>query len=497
MTSAGTARLDRVLGYALPLLLLILLADLVDGVVRGPQLLWNEVRLARAFSVAYGCILYPSEHTLGPIIGTLHAPVGYLLYTGLAFLKDPATALVAGCSLTVVLCLGPVLWVHMRAAGPGKDGRLVGAYGFLACASLILSQAGGIELALRIHVDAGAIGFAILSAGILGAARVPVGNLALACSAALSMLSVACKQTMAPIPVALACYLLLAEGPRRFIRYVLVQLLSGALIGAIMMLIFRPPEALVFNTYTLARNFHTIESMQHILEGMYAERVVLAAVIPALAVLVAYAFFVGNGGARARLRAHPWLAFLFVAVFQTPIALRGYAAGGADNHLAVVTVFLTMAVTVGLTSLRSPDAEHRLSIPPLIQRALLFGIVVAALTIPWRLSGSFATLRSVPAETAFQYEKLRPGRVYFPLNPLAVLLADGKLTHFDVSVGDRARAGFPITPAQFAAGLPPHYQLVAYPSTYDPPESPEVIQLLRTLRPAQEPGLEGWQVFGR
>jgi hypothetical protein len=480
-----TTRLDRLLRYALPLLLLIFAADLLDGIVRGPQWMWNESRLASAFSLAYGYTLYPGQHALGPIIGTVHAPVGYVVYAGLAFLKDPLTALLAGCALTVLLYFTPLLWVHMRA---GEDSRLTRIYGFLACSAVALATPGTNYSALNIHVDAVAIAAAVIALGIPATARAPVGNGMLACSAALSVLSVASKQTMAPVPVALACFLLLAEGPRRFLRYVLLQLVSAVLIGAALLVAFRPLRDLFFNTFTWAVHLGGPPAQGRLLEGLYMERVSLAALVPVLAVLLAGVLF-GDGGLRARLNANRWLVFFFAAVLQVPFALRAWTTPGADvNHLGVVTLFVALAVTTGL--LMAPP------IPMLVQRALLAGIIVASLNFPWQLPRNLAQLPRTPAEIACRYEKSHPGRVYFPMNPLAVLLADGKLTHFGGALFDRERAGFPVTAEQFASGLPLRYQLIAYPPTYDPPQSAPLARVLDSMQPVEEPGLEGWRVFG-
>ena len=113
----ASARLDRVLRYALPLLLLIFAADLLDGVVRGPQWMWNESRLASAFSLAYGYSLYPGEHALGPVIGTLHLPLGYVVYAGLAVLKDPLAALALTATLPTT---GATVYLRLYSVINGK-----------------------------------------------------------------------------------------------------------------------------------------------------------------------------------------------------------------------------------------------------------------------------------------------------------------------------------------------------------------------------------------
>jgi hypothetical protein len=480
------ARLDRALRYALPLLLLIFAADVFDGIVRGPQWMWNEARLARGLSLAYGYPLYPGEHALGPIIGTMHAPLGYVVYTCLAVFKDPVAALLAGCALSALLYFIPLLWIHLRG---GHGARLSGAYGFLACAAIVLASPGSNYSSLNIHVDAAALSAAVLAAGILATARGPMNTGLLASSALLSVMSVFAKQTMAPVPVALACFLLFAEGPRRFARYLLLQAASCALAGGAVLAAFRPPRDLLFNTYTLATHLRGPEGTARLLDGLYDERVTLAALVPVLAVLLIGLLFGATGSLRSTLHANPWLVFLFAAVFQIPFSLRGWTTSGGDfNHLGVVTLFVALTVTTALVM--NPP------IPVLVQRALLVGIIVAALSFPWQLARDLAQLPNSPAEIAFQYEKHNPGRAFFPMNPLAALLADGKPTHFAFALYDRERAGFPVTTEQFAAGLPPHYRLIAYPPSYDSPPSRPLARLLESMQAVKEPGLEGWRVFG-
>ena len=485
----GLARFDRALRYACPFLFLVVVLNLLYGMAHGPQWMWNEVRLAPGFSLAYGYRLYPGEHALAPIAGTLYSPIGHLLYAGLAFLHDPTEAIVAGCALSMALYFIPLLWVHLGAAG---ESRLIGLYGFLACAALALAGRGTNYSAMNVHVDASAICASVLAAGIIAIGRTPFSRRALAISAALAVLPVACKQTMAPVPLALAAFLLLAHGAKTFIRYVVLELAAGAAIGGAILLIFGPPRDLWFNVYWLATHRPRIGGLPRVLEGLADARLSLEAAAPALVALAVMAWIGRTRGWRATLADNRWLVFVVVALFELPFALKAWITAGGDyNHLGVVTLFIALAATAGLTMARGP------ALTGLVQRALLAGIVGATLPFPWNLRHALATVRDNPSEVAFRYEKRHPGRAYFPFNPLASLLASGHLTHFDVSLSERAEAGCPITPAQFAAGLPPRFQLVAWPPTYDPPGSPSVIHLLQSMRPVHEPGLEGWHTFAR
>jgi hypothetical protein len=103
-------------------------------------------------------------------------------------------------------------------------------------------------------------------------------------------------------------------------------------------------------------------------------------------------------------------------------------------------------------------------------------------------------VRTSATQVAYNYERQHPGRAYFPVNPLAALLAEGRLTHLDAALFDRELAGFPINAEQFAAGLPSGYQLVAYPPGHAP-RAAVLRELLKDKPLVEEPGLEGWSVY--
>ncbi|HTP87876.1 MAG TPA: hypothetical protein VMJ34_13060 [Bryobacteraceae bacterium] len=483
----SVSRFDRILRLAFPGFLFLLVLNLLDGILRAPSWMWNEVRLARSFSLTSGYALYPGEHSTQPIIGTMHAPVGYLVYAGLAFLREPLIAIVAASMLSAALCLTPLYWIHRRAEPLDSVSR---RWGFLACASLVVAGPGTFYSVVNIHVDAAATCTSVLAAGLLVTGRRPLPQGTLACSAVLAVLSVFSKQTMAPVPIALALFVLFSEGRRQFIRYVLLLIVPTAVLTTAFLLAFRPVADLVFNVWTMALRLKSVShASARLLEGLRAERATLTVLPPLLAILLTTFLYDPGKTLRLRFQNNRWLVFLIVAMFQCPVAIRAWTTSAGDlNHLGAVNLFLILAVTTGL--MLAP-------IPRLIQRALLSGAVVAGISLPIYLSRSIRLLASSPVETAFLYERRYPGRAYFPMDPLAVLLARGRLTHFDFALHDRERAGFPIAPQQLSAGLPARYQLIAYPPLYDPPQSRAIASLLASMHPVTEPGLEGWRVFAR
>ncbi len=463
---------------------LLILAALCDEVLQNVVVWhWNDARLARSVALWYGYGLYPGRDSDVPIIGTMHGPVPHLLYSCLAFLKNPTWLLVAGCTLSCLLYFGAVLWLHIR------DGASVaGAYGFFACTALLLASSGARAAGLTIHVDALAMCFAVLAAGMLVRDGV-LGTRAITASAVLAMLSVASKQTMAPVAIALPCFVLMAHGKRAFARYVAVEVAASAAIFAALLGLFRPPRALLFNTFTLAIRQPEMGSIgARMMQGLFDVRSELAAAAAPLVLLIAVCALT-PGTIREKISKHRWLVFLWMAIFQLPIELRAWSTfGGEVNHLSVVTLFVVLATTLGLVGLWKPDTTG------LVARALLVGMLLAHIPLAFGIGRNLRRVGTNATQVAFNYERRHPGRAYFPFNPLAVLLADGRLTHFDHALFNREVAGFPTSPGQFAAGFPSGCALIAYPPGQQPRAAP--IRALIEQQPiVDEPGLNGWNVY--
>ena len=482
--------LDRALRIGAPLVCILILVALAAGVLRSvANWGWNDIRLARGVALWYGYSLYPGRDSRVPIIGTMHGPVPHLLYSCLAFLKDPTLLLIAGCTLSCLLYFGAVLWLHVRA------GRSVaGAYGFFACTALLLTSTGARYSGLTVHVDAFAMCCAVVAAGLLMRGG-PLGAGTLSVSAVLVMLAVASKQTMAPSAIALPCFVLMSDGKRAFARYVAVQIAAAASIFLAMLALFRPPRDLLFNTFTLAiQQPRTASVAARMMLGLFQVRSELAAAAAPLLVLIAVVAL-SPGSIRGKIAKHRWLVFLWMAVLQLPVELRAWSTdGGSTNHLGVVTLLVSLATTCGLVGLWRPNGNATNEWTGVAARLLLIGMLLACIPFPYQIFRDLRLVRTSTTQVAYNYERQHPGRAYFPVNPLAALLAEGRLTHLDAALFDRELAGFPINAEQFAAGLPSGYQLVAYPPGHAP-RAAVLRELLKDKPLVEEPGLEGWSVY--
>jgi hypothetical protein len=64
-------------------------------------------------------------------------------------------------------------------------------------------------------------------------------------------------------------------------------------------------------------------------------------------------------------------------------------------------------------------------------------------------------------QVAYDFAMRHPGEAYFPWQPLASLLAEGRLYHFEYGVVDRYLAGYEPTPEHLRADAPPRLRWIA------------------------------------
>ncbi|HVO33328.1 MAG TPA: hypothetical protein VMU17_05375, partial [Elusimicrobiota bacterium] len=99
-----------------------------------------------------------------------------------------------------------------------------------------------------------------------------------------------------------------------------------------------------------------------------------------------------------------------------------------------------------------------------------------------------------PRSFAYQFALKHPQEVYFPLDPIATLLSDGKMYHFDVGLFDMTELFHEaIPPAQLRDYIPAHLKYLAFETNN---------QFSAALFPefrhkTQLPELPGWTVFTR
>ena len=165
------------------------------------------------------------------------------------------------------------------------------------------------------------------------------------------------------------------------------------------------------------------------------------------------------------------------------------------------TYFLTAAATVGLARAAGPDGEcmpARVALV-LVLAVLAVGAVRGAAGLA-SIGPTFARLRAWtdnPQERAYRAAVAHPGEIDFPWNPLAVLLAEGRLDNNEIGAWNRDLAGVKIDDALWRRWLPPHLRFLAFrPPTGAFTWLPEpTARLPEFTQPATLPELDGWTVL--
>jgi hypothetical protein len=465
----GDAPIDRAIAAAMPALLSLLGIAVFLNILDAPYFEWNNTRLARTFAVFNGISLYPGEHATGPIMGTLHTPISHILFWPAIFAPTPAAAICIGSMIAFLLVFGPIAWLHWPRKSDKSRNILYASYSFVTCGYILFwygPLGGGVYSTFRIHTDAAAICFAALAGGILFRAKSSLGWRPLLLSSICAALSVGCKQTMAPVLVALCLFLLIASGLRTALLYLALVLGSGSLVCLLIVRLFGPMQNIVFNTIILAwRRPPSGQLRQAMTMGLSDAALESLPVVFCLLLFVLYWYFHernSTNGWRKLLATQRWLVFIFIGLALAPVCIKArMTVGGDANHIGLFCFFLTLGTTLGLSQFMAEDAPAAKA-----TASKLLSIVLVAVSLPGVIVGGAYALylrayRAPAVSVAAGYAIKHPGRAYFPRYPLADIYAEHRFYTSDGALEDREIAGHGVTPAQYATGIPSHADVIA------------------------------------
>jgi hypothetical protein len=487
----------RWLLVTLPVLSFLFAIEVLAGILSAPAAIWNEIRLSRSLALLQGFALYPGEHALGPIIGTLHPPLSHYLFLPAAAIHDSTASIVVG-SLIACLVVFSAAGFALASAAPAGAGRwAITAMSFLFCGFLIVQSEGTFTAAFRIHTDAPALAFATIACTFAAGRHRLMPASSIWISAAACMLAIASKQTIAPVALAVALYLAIAEGGKQFTTFLLASAVTGASLLAVALSILRARDFL-FNTLVLASHRPLKPEYLQVLAGAY--RTGRLEALPALLPLVflaigAWVAARPKPGLRQFFAANGWMVFLMASAVLVPTSVKAIMTVGADvNHLGFVLYFLFVAAGLAIQQYFAdvnPDA--RLS----SRLFLAIGILVSlAPGMILEVRHGLHNFRGNATETAHIYNLRHPGLAFFPCDPMTSLRDDGKLYHLDVALYDREIAGYPLTPQQLQSGLPDGFRIVALPPG-EQIQSAALQGLIANFQRVTDPELPGWTVYRR
>jgi hypothetical protein len=145
-----------------------------------------------------------------------------------------------------------------------------------------------------------------------------------------------------------------------------------------------------------------------------------------------------------------------------------WKAGNADPY-ALLKGLVVAVVGLGLIllyrGLRKLDPGRRAAVDALLALAPLALVGILGVELLRGARGA-EKLRADPSrnlsQAAYEYLRRHPGAAYFPNQPLAHVLAEGRLYHFLGSVYERRVAGYPLTPEHLRRHIPPSIHAICY-----------------------------------
>ena len=480
---------------------------------------WSDVRLSRAYALARGMDVYCSLDS-GFISGIIYGPVGFLLYAPATLWSTPTPALFTAGLISSAATLGPAaLVIRHCASAAGKASWTVPLFTLTALHYYAVAATVGVWM---IHTDAAALGLSCLALyAVLSHPREKSFSGYLAVAAAAASLAVWSKQTVAPILVIPALYLLLHRARRGAALF----LALGAAFSSILALVFSArygAEDLWMAMVTIPSN-HARYPGALLHDGGRVTDIIEMICLP----LVAWACLMAFGGRyeQGDVPSGPSLyerasklgrmfreaagrpLFVGTALLMLPTAFLGRikAGGTANNYglvdyflaLGLVTLFLTLSAKPALNGKRPRRALETVIAVMLVCLAARTGIDIAG-----RLYG-VAAQWPPPSATAYQAALADPGSTYFPWRPLATSMAEGRYYHSPWGVMEREAAGLPVSEAQFRAHLPSNMKRVAvresnvWKSSISGRNHSPLRRLSEFGCKIHDPALPGWNIFIR
>jgi hypothetical protein len=472
---------------------------------------WTSVRLAPAFALTSGQPLFSAPET-PPWVMVGYGPLYPVAYLPSTVASQPAPAVAIATLLAHLYILVPVALLSMACMQRLREDRaplrihptfLLLLFALVACVAPSLNY-----ITSNVHVDAPALGLFLLAACAVvrnddGEPRHVARYIIIA--GVCAGLSAACKLNLLAASVGFAIWILRSRGFKDTVRfaataagiflfvYAIAALRDG--FGAVL-LNLRLPGRMPWFTFQGVDNLALAGSSHDALDKFRTALNLLGTYlrdygIIALALLLLLPTL-DAVSARATRMTRLFLLLAGVLLFAS-IASVG-KQGGDVNSRALVTLPLTLAALTAFATLVQQAGRTTL--------ATAYA-ALAALTFVVALSSAAAFLRSSVKGTATLVEAYdtvakEPGRWYFPFDPLAHLLGEGKFRpNMDV-VHSYAAAGSPVHREAFRGALPEDLQHIAVPPAFASWGIAEIRRLLPEYgRAARELDLEHHNVISR
>lgn len=479
---ATWAPLDQLMAASTPIVLLILSGLFLREFVSSPFRDQNSPLLTPTFALVQGYQIYYGPDS-GPALGTPYGPVNSLSYLPATIANSPTMAIIIAEFLAITFYFLPIFWLHVGEHWKNSHKFKIACYVFLLFCFFTINSSALKGPAFMIHADAPAMGLSAAACAVLYYRKRKDSIASLLLSSVLAVLAVWTKQVTVPLLVALPTYILLADGLRCAIRYILCLFVSGSLISTLLLILFNA-KALLFNMFTVPSHtpwigFGTGEVEAWSLKGIVSLVLVAQNLLDrTLGLWVLVALYIGyqlllsserKTTIREWLNQNRWFMLVIVSLYMMPISLLQLVKiGGNDNAYGYTVYFLLAATNLALIKAATESTSLYSQFAQTIAKLFVFLMVIgiALIQIP-SMAPIFVRLPKLgdnPQEVAYNYSKKHPGEAYFPWNPLSTFMAEGKLYHWSYKIYELEEANFKVSDERFRQYIPANAKFVAFSS---------------------------------
>lgn len=440
-----------------------------NKVLSGLFFIWNTQRLTPTFALVKGYPLYSGQHN-GPIQAMHYAPISALVYLPSTLAKSPTMALLSAQIIALIFYSLPIVWLYFgdRDKGRNTPSQAFAIYWLVLFGFFSLGLPSLNYSSSAVHADAPALGLSALACGFLYYIKDPRRRLPLVLSAIFAVLAVWTKQSAVPILLALPTYVFLAYGRKYFLRYLFYLTIFSTLLLIAFCHIFNGKDML-FNMFTILKRYPIYGS------GKVTIRFFLEN-LPFLAILIFYRRFLpANPPLQNQMYNkwyffnRRWTIFVIVGLMMAPLSvLAGMKGGGGDNSFSFSTYFLLAGSGLLLKQIVAAPQDPYFEVAQKAIKGLIVGLTLILVYLSYHALSYHPTIVNLkdmwknPSQIAYEYAEKHPGEVYFPWHPLASLLAEDKLYHLELGVGDRGTAGFETSESHYYSHIPQRLKQIAY-----------------------------------
>jgi hypothetical protein len=484
------------------------------SVARNLDFPWTSIRLAPAFALANHIPLY-SLPDKPPWVMVGYGPLYPLAYLPSALARQPTAAVAMATVLAHFYVLAPVallcslLGISKARESMGRSVHWMLAFVLFA---LVTHLAPSLTyVTTSVHADAPAFGLFLLACYAVLRCEGADGNVRMRWVIAAGIaagLSATCKINLAAGAVALLVWVLRFFGMKRAAVFLFAAVLAVLAIyswaamrdgfAAVTLNLGQPTKMPWFKfgqmelssldgtSREFSEKLHTFLAFGRDYLKTYG------AVALAIVIILTTAIRKESGNANPATRM-VWF-FLFISVFLLPVSIASIAKYGGDiNSRALVSLPLTLAAIFALGAAQQSSRAATI--------ATYSAVAAAIFMVALPLKDGFEKVwpKNPPALVeAYSVISSDPSRWYFPYDPLAHILVEGKFRpNIDV-VYSYAASGFPVNEEAFRSAMPENLRYIAIPPSVAGWGASEIRRLLPDyIKPAPELNFPKHRVYGK